>query len=130
MVRTKYFSIISLLFIFSCEYLDPTRKYIQIDCNSEFNLNIDFVKFSNGFILNDKYSISGVYLLENDSLPKWIFDNKKMIEIPSVDENGELLFSIWNLRPPYQIIKKRNSNIMLIVKENDTIETFMPQYKN
>ena len=43
------------------------------------------------------------------------------MDIVAVDENGELFFSIWNLRPPYQIIKKRNSNIMLIIKENDTI---------
>ncbi len=124
----KYIFATSILTILSCEYLDHAKQYKQIDCNSEFNLNIDFVKSSNGLILNDKYSISGVYFLENDSLPKWIFDNKKMIEIPSVDENGELFFSIWNLRPPYQIIKKRNSNIMLIIKENDTLETFMPQY--
>lgn len=124
----KYFSTISLLFMFSCEYLDHTKKYIQIDCNSEFNLNIDFIESSNGEILNDKYYTSGVYFLVNDSMPKWIFDKEKMITLPTIN-NGELFFSLGNLRPPYQIIKKRKSNIMLVIKENDTLEALIPQYK-
>jgi hypothetical protein len=66
------------------------------------------------------------FLFENNPPPAWLFDKDKMIDLPIVNDAGELIFGIWDLRPPYQLYKNENSNLMLIVKEGDTLKTILP----
>lgn len=118
--------LVSLILILSCERLSQTKEYKQIDSNSELDLKVNYVRSENGLILNDEYYCGGVYFLIENKLPKWIYDKQKMRTLPSTDDYGELYMGIWDIMPPYQLIKKKNSNIMLIIKENDTLKTIIP----
>lgn len=123
----RYIYLISFLFILSCQHFDHTNKYIQIDSNSELDLEVNYVKLANGLIINDEYYSSGVFfIIENKKLPKWIYDKKKMEAVPPIDKYGQTYLGLWDIVPPYQIIKKKNSNVMLIVKEKDTLKAIIP----
>ena len=107
----------------SCEFIDHTKKYKQINSIVDLDLTVKQIESKNGFILNNKYYYSGgVFLQTNGKVPKWI---SKEISIDDGTivfcEDGEILLDIWKVKIPFHIYKKANSNILSLIKNKDTL---------
>ena len=89
-------------------------------------MTIRSVRVENGYILNEEYYCGGAnFLFESGNIPKWLLEKDKMKEIPNKTEFGDLYISINHMLPPYKILKKKYSNIMYIIKNEDTLKTII-----
>lgn len=126
--KLKYFKYIIgvgfFLIIFSCEYLDHTKKYKQINPNAEFDFSVNNIETKNGFILNSEYYYAGgVFLQKDNNSPKWISQEMSLDDGTVLfSEDGQVLLDIWKIKTPYEIYKKAHSNILYLVKNNDTLQ--------
>ncbi len=121
----KSIIIVSLILtVSSCEFFDHTRRYNQINSINELHITVIQIESKNGFILNNKYYYGGgVYLQINDNVPKWISEELSIDDGTTVfSDDGEILLDIWKIKTPFQIYKKANSNILNLVKNNDTLQ--------
>lgn len=120
----KYICVVGFLLTVSCKYIDDTYKYKKIDSNAEINIIVNNVEPKNGFIINNEYYYGGgIFLQKNNNYPKWIMqeigrENNTVI----FDKNGQLLLDIWKIKTPYNIYKKAHSNVLYLVKNNDTLQ--------
>ncbi len=125
----KYIILSSLLLFYSCDYLvpDPANGLIRIDSNSEFNFEVNSIRTQNGHILNSEYYYSGAQFLEkNDNAPSWIINEYDLENGSAVyDSHGKMLLDIYKLETPFTIYKTANSNILFLVKYNDTLQFIM-----
>lgn len=127
-MRFKYYKSMCFavfLFVTSCEFFDHRYKYKLINSNTEIDINVAYVESKNGLLINNKYYYGGGSLLQNknDGFPEWLFKDEEMINMVAYyNDEEELLTEIIHIRPPYQIYKKANSNIMYLVKNNDTLK--------
>jgi len=125
--KLKYFKFLIfvsfLLIVYSCEYLDETRKYKQINSNSDFEFTVNTVETRNGFILNDEYYCPGGYFLQTDAnFPRWILDEMDSDQKTGLFyEDGQMLLAIWKIKPPFVIHKKAHSNILYLIKNNNEL---------
>jgi hypothetical protein len=121
----KFIFIVSLILtIYSCDFLDHTKKYIQINSIDELDFTVNQIESKNGFILNNKYYYGGgVFLQVNNKIPKWISEEISIDDGTIIFcDDGEILLDIWKIKTPFQIYKKANSNILNLVKNNDTLQ--------
>ncbi|GGD21339.1 hypothetical protein [Flavobacterium orientale] len=120
----KYIFVGCLLLVASCEFFDHRYKYKLIN-NSEIDIYVHSVESKNGLIINNEYFYGGGDLLQrnNDEVPEWLFHKEEMINnvVAYYSDEGELYTVIHNIKPPYRIYKKANSNILYLVKNNDTL---------
>ena len=115
-----------VLFI-SCEFTDPNRNYIPLNVDDKFDIMVYNVRASNGYIINDSYSFSGAFfLIHKKNVPKWINQKSRMHKIYTINKYDELYLNIIDIRPPYKIFKKEHSNVILLIKDSDTLKFVMP----
>jgi hypothetical protein len=128
-MKVKYFIIICFVFallLISCEFFDHTYKYKPIK-NAEVDIIVNHVETKNGFIINNEYYLGDGTILhnKNNEFPQWLFQKEEMKDSSSVafyDDEGRLLTVVGKIRPPYRIFKKADSNIMYLIKKNDTLK--------
>ncbi len=112
------------IIVYSCDFLNPKNKFKQINAESELNLTIDKIVTRNGFILNNEYYYGGgVFLQKNNNSPNWILKEFALDDGTTLFcEDGQILLDIWKIKTPFQIYKKTKSNILHLVKNNDTLQ--------
>ncbi|NMH23925.1 major tail protein [Flavobacterium solisilvae] len=121
----RYIFIIGLILtVNSCDFLDHTKKYVQINSNVELDFTVNQIESKNGFILNNEfYYGGGVYLQTNKKFPKWISEEISIDDGTAIfSDDGQILLDIWKIKTPFQIYKKSNSNILNLIKNNDTLQ--------
>lgn len=121
----KSIFIVSLILtINSCDFLDHTKNYNQINSIVELDITVSQIESKNGFILNDKYYYGGgVFLQINNNVPKWISEEISIDDGTTIFcDDGEMLLDIWKINTPFQIYKKTNSNILNLIKNKDTLQ--------
>ncbi len=95
-----------------------------INSNTEVDIYVHTVESKNGLLINNQYYYGGGALLQNqcNDFPEWLFLKEEMLDMVAYyNEEGELLTDIINIRPPFRIYKKANSNMLYLVKNNDTL---------
>lgn len=120
--RSFYF--VLAILVSSCEFFDHRYKYKLINSNVEIDVYVHTVESKNGLLINNQYYYGGGALLQNqcNDFPEWLFKKDEMLDMVAYyNEEGELLTDIINIRPPFRIYKKANSNILYLVKNNDTL---------
>lgn len=121
----KSICLISAFLLISCEFFDHRYKYKLIN-NSAIDIHVHTVESKNGLIINNKYFYGGGALIQNknDDFPEWLFRKEEMRinRIAHYSDEGELYTVVDHIMPPYRIYKKANSNILYLVKNNDTLK--------
>ena len=113
-----------ILVMTSCQKFSPNVNYIEINTNDSCYIQAFNIKTSNGFIINDKFIYYSGSLLQikdksyTNILKEIRSDSKEAI----VDEDGLILLNLRRLNTPFLIYKNKNSNILYLVKNNDTIQ--------
>lgn len=122
--RLKIFPIMTCLVLISCKYVDDTYKYKPITFKSSLDLNIFSSESKNGLVLNDEYYYSGGnYIQNNTKFPNWLLDKKYTIDLYNpILKDSLLSFDIWDIKTPYKLFKTPNSNILCLIKNNDTLK--------
>lgn len=117
------FIIILLLFL-NCNKFNANANYIEINTNDSCYINVYNIKISNGFIINEKFIYySGSLLQKNNKSYKSILNEiRSESNEVLVDDNGFILLNLSRLKLPYLIYKNKNSNILYLVKNKDTIQ--------
>lgn len=108
----------------SCKYIDDTYKYKKITFKSGLDFDVVTTESKNGLILNNEYYYGGSHFIQKgDKFPDWLLESTYTIDLYNpILEDGSLSFDIWNIKPPFKLYKKSNSNILLLVKNNDTLQ--------
>lgn len=128
-MELKYYKIICLVFtllFISCEFFDHTYNYKPIN-NSELDIIVNYVETKNGLLINNEYYLGNGMILQNknNQFPQWLFQKEEMKDSSSVafyDDEGRILTVVGKIRPPYRIFKKADSNILYLIKKNDTLK--------
>jgi hypothetical protein len=121
----KSIFIVSLILtVNSCEFLDHTKKYKQINSTDEIDFTVNQIESKNGFILNNEYYYDGgVFLQKNNNVPNWIYKEISIDDGTIIFcDDGEILLDIWKIKTPFQIYKKANSNVLNLIKNKDTLQ--------
>ena len=121
----KSIFIVSLILtVNSCEFLDHTKKYKQINSTVELDFTVNQIESKNGFILNNEYYYDGgVFLQKNNNFPSWIYKEISIDDGTIIFcDDGEILLDIWKIKTPFQIYKKANSNVLNLIKNKDTLQ--------
>ena len=121
-IKSAY--LICFLLLISCKYLDDNYKYKPINPNSEFDFTVNNVELKNGIILNNEYYYGGGNFLQNgNNYPDWILKENALDDgTVLISDDEELLLDIWKIKTPYEIYKKKHSNILYLVKNNETFK--------
>lgn len=126
-IKDKYYKLIVLVFclLMSCDLPYENRtKYTPIDSNCELNIIVEKAIDSRGLIINDEYYYGGgTFLQYNNDYPIWLLQKNDMLNLQRpFDKDSILSFDIWNIKTPYKIYKKANSNVLFLIKNNDTLK--------
>lgn len=111
--------------VYSCNYFDNRQNYKPLNASTEVQLTVLKIKTENGFIFNNQFYFGGDRFLQiGKDHPIWLKDelakNRKENEI--IDEEDLLNVVIANISPPFDLYKKANSNVMYLVKNNDSLK--------
>lgn len=103
----------------------------RIDSNSEFNFEVNTIRAQNGSILNDNYYYGGgVYLQKENNDPDWIINEFALNDGTALYiEDNQILLDIWKIKTPFVIYKKKYSNILYLIKNNDTLQFRIYNYE-
>ncbi|MFH7015750.1 hypothetical protein [Flavobacterium sp. FlaQc-47] len=124
----KYYKSIILvgliLVLYACEYIGNHKKYKQINSNIEFDFIVYQIESENGYILNKEYYYSGgVFLQKNNNSKNLILQNMTLNDgTILIDDDGQILLDIYKIKRPFQLYKKKNSNVLSLIKDNDTLK--------
>ncbi len=115
--KKKYLLIIFLFVCFSCTE-DNRYKLIQLD--SEIEIFVKDTKNERGvLILNRSYIVSGACPLDYEIVyPDWIREDDSFFY-----RTKDYVFkpAICDIKPPYKLIKKKNTDFFEIIKFKDTL---------
>lgn len=108
----------------SCEFFDPTTRYTQINPINDIDVTVNHIEVANGYVLNNQYYYSGGYFIQkNNVFPKWIPDEIASSDgALNLDENCKLHLDITDIKTPFRLFKKKHSNVLNLVKNNDTLQ--------
>lgn len=94
---------------------DVKKDFTPINVGAEINLDVYKLKSQNGTIINDLYYLGDVTYLSKTGNCNF---NKFKINDDSTLKNTK---SNYISKPPYKIFKRANSNLIYLVKNQDTI---------
>jgi len=120
----KFLWMVFFLFFMSCDFLDHTKKYKQINSAVALDITVHQIITKNGDILNGEYYYGGgVFLQIDEKVPSWISNEISIDDGTTLFyEDGQMLLDIWKIKTPFRLYKKANSNILNLVKNNDTLQ--------
>lgn len=124
-MKKSIFIFLVTLFI-SCDI--PNRHLKRLTIKTKIDIIVNRIELSNGIIINNEYAINFPYfIIENNKIPNWIYKKEKMSEVPYIDNFGETYSVFYKILPPYQMIKSKNSNILKVIKDQDTLNFLMDE---
>ncbi len=115
--KMQFLLLMLLGFIHSC--IDYGNN--QINFEREITTRIHKIKSERGvLILNNTFMLaSSCPLVYHKYFPDWIVEDTSNLVFSS--KNSVFIPTIYDIKPPYKLIKKKNTDFFKVVKNRDTL---------
>lgn len=123
-IKAKYIIIycatcIILFLLFVKVFLFNEEDLPMVNKETEIEVLVEEIEINRGVTtINNEFVIFLASMLDSEKKPYWLESRIKSIRKP---KNTENLFYLSDITPPYHLLKKKNENILTVIKNRDTL---------